>query len=274
MQIDARTSPMQLGIKSEGQPDPEGSALARNAELTLAEQDTTLHAWSEAFDKTVDLKSWDYPSRLRLMANLNYNPSRVGWRFRLVKRLFDMVFAASALMALAPVLATIALLIRLTSKGPILFLQPRVGFRLRTFTILKFRTMHLEMEKVVPIFDMTLMRYRRPNVTEDLRITPLGRFLRRWSLDELPQLFNILVGDMSLIGPRPLSIEEALKIPEDAFCRYAVPAGLTGLAQIKARSVVVDPSRFNWDITYLNQLGGRQELMIFLHTFAAIRDKC
>ena len=85
MQIDARTSPMQLGIKSEGQPDPEGSALARNAELTLAEQDTTLHAWSEAFDKTVDLKSWDYPSRLRLMANLNYNPSRVGWRFRLVR---------------------------------------------------------------------------------------------------------------------------------------------------------------------------------------------
>ena len=81
-------------------------------------------------------------------------------------------------------------------------------------------------------------------------------------------------GDMSLIGPRPLSTEEALKIPEDAFCRYAVPAGLTGLAQIKARSVVVDPSRFNWDIAYLNQLGGRQELIIFLHTFAAIRDKC
>lgn len=190
------------------------------------------------------------------------------------KRIFDFVFALAALVLLSPLLVLIAIAIRLNSKGPIFFQHERVGERLKIFKVYKFRTMH-EGVSTHPkaIYDNSDKKYRRPTIFEDPRITSIGRFLRSWSLDELPQLVNIIKGDMSLIGPRPLTLEESLVFPEKGLIRYSVPSGLTGLAQITDRFSNTDPDRYVNDIDYVNKLGFIQEFKIFVKSFYAIRDK-
>jgi putative colanic acid biosysnthesis UDP-glucose lipid carrier transferase len=142
------------------------------------------------------------------------------------KRLMDIVFASLGLLVGGPVLLSIALAIRLTSKGPVLFRQRRYGLDGREIVIYKFRTMTVTE-------DAGWIKQARP---DDVRVTRLGRFLRRYSLDETPQLINVLQGRMSLVGPRPHAIghnEEYRRLIKGYMVRHKVPPGITGLAQIK-----------------------------------------
>lgn len=215
-----------------------------------------------------------YKSRVELAQILNVGRSSKSVVFWAAKRTFDVVLALSLLTLMSPIFLLICLVIKASTRGPIFFLQERVGERLRLFKIIKFRTMFsYASDAPAPIFDEDTNSYRRPLVREDQRITPFGRFLRQWSLDELPQVFNILKGDMSFIGPRPLCLKEALAIPNHALIRYSVPAGLSGLAQIRARGAAVGDERFYGDIEYVQKVGWLLETKIFFATFKALKDK-
>ncbi len=146
----------------------------------------------------------------------------------IVKRIFDIVFSATGLILLAPILLLIALLIKLDSKGPVLFIQGRVGKNNRDFNIYKFRTMQVQSEKGGLL---TLGN-------NDSRITKIGYFLRRYKIDEFPQLINILKGDMSFVGPRPELRYYVNFYNEDDMKIFQVRPGITGLASLKYRNEV------------------------------------
>ena len=148
----------------------------------------------------------------------------------IVRRFFDISASLFLIATLSPILALSALAIRMTSKGPALFRQPRIGLHGSEFSIFKFRTMYTDAERIVAK-DGTLTKSGR----FDPRVTPVGRFLRRWSIDELPQLFNVLNGDMSLIGPRPVVPEMWHPFAATNRARTVVRPGITGLWQVKAR---------------------------------------
>ena len=146
----------------------------------------------------------------------------------MIKRIFDIVFSCLGLILLAPVLVVLALIIKLDSKGPILFIQPRVGFNNQDFNIFKFRTMQMESDKKGLL---TLGN-------KDSRITKVGYFLRRYKIDEFPQLLNILLGDMSFVGPRPELRKYVNYYPKEDLSVLSVRPGITGLASIEFRNEV------------------------------------
>ena len=158
----------------------------------------------------------------------------------MIKRIFDIVFSCLGLILLAPVLVVLALIIKLDSKGPILFIQPRVGFNNQDFNIFKFRTMQMESDKKGLL---TLGN-------KDSRITKVGYFLRRYKIDEFPQLLNILLGDMSFVGPRPELRKYVNYYPKEDLIVLSVRPGITGLASIEFRNevellkAVKDPEAF------------------------------
>jgi polysaccharide biosynthesis protein PslA len=149
---------------------------------------------------------------------------------QLVKRAEDLVLSVVAIVVLSPILLVSALLIRFTSPGPVLFIQPRLGFNNETINVFKFRTMYT---------DMADIGARKTTTRDDPRVTPVGRFLRRFSIDELPQLLNVLQGNMSLVGPRPHGTEMMVgdRFYHEAVRGYAgrhrVKPGITGYAQVK-----------------------------------------
>lgn len=188
-----------------------------------------------------------------------------GYFFRMVKRTFDIVVATSALTLLSPFLTLIVVLIKLDSKGPVFFVQTRVGTGLLNFRIFKFRTMYSYVPPtMLMVQDDQTGKSRRPTIEEDPRITRLGRLLRKFSIDELPQLLNILLGDMSFIGPRPLCVDESLALPLEALIRYSVKPGLSGLAQVRNRSAIHGIDRFDSDIEYVKNQSFKNDLKIFL----------
>jgi lipopolysaccharide/colanic/teichoic acid biosynthesis glycosyltransferase len=154
-----------------------------------------------------------------------------------IKRVMDLVLAATAVLFLAPVFALIALVIRLDSRGAVLFRQERVGFNRRRFSALKFRTMvdgaDLQQEALEALNEAQGPVFK---IRKDPRVTRVGRWLRRLSLDELPQLFNVLRGDMSLVGPRPLPLRDVSRIDVKAHKRrFSVRPGITCLWQVNGR---------------------------------------
>jgi exopolysaccharide biosynthesis polyprenyl glycosylphosphotransferase len=159
---------------------------------------------------------------------------------RAIKRLIDIVGSAIGLLLVAPLLALIAIAIRLDSPGPVLFRATRVGRKANRFTFLKFRTMVVDAEQQRAKL-LHLNKREGPffKIENDPRITRVGRFLRRYSLDELPQLWHVLRGDMSLVGPRPHPLADYSQYELDHLCRLNVTPGLTGLWQVTARK---DPS--------------------------------
>jgi lipopolysaccharide/colanic/teichoic acid biosynthesis glycosyltransferase len=160
----------------------------------------------------------------------------------MVKRSVDIVVGGAAFVLLTPVMLVLAILVKLDSRGPALFTQTRVGQGGRTFRMLKLRTMRdgAEHEKDAVA---ELNQHDDPRlfkIPADPRVTRLGRVIRRWSLDELPQLYNIVMGDMSLIGPRPFFESDLADYEAHHFRRLAVRPGLTGLWQVSGRSDIVD----------------------------------
>lgn len=159
--------------------------------------------------------------------------------YLVAKRTLDIVAVSAALLLLVPVLLAIALAVRLESPGSVLFRQPRIGWRARTFTMLKFRTMRPDRRARNDPFGGTDRRTSLKSGT-DPRITRLGRFLRRTSLDELPQLLNVLRGEMSLVGPRPEQVEMLRFYSEQHFHRHDAIPGLTGWWQVNGRCIRAD----------------------------------
>lgn len=179
---------------------------------------------------------------------------RDGWPL-LIKRLIDIVGSAVLLLALAPLLIVVALLIKADSPGPILFRQERVGLNKRRFELLKFRTMVVGANQQQQGLE-ELNEAKGPvfKIKDDPRITRLGRFLRRYSIDELPQLFNVLNGDMSLVGPRPLPVRDVERINVQWHKRrFSVKPGITCLWQVNGRSDVSFDRWVQMDLEYIDR---------------------
>jgi sugar transferase EpsL len=174
-----------------------------------------------------------------------------------MKRVFDFVFAAMGVVLLSPLFAVIGLAVRLTMGSPVFFRQARPGRGGKAFVLLKFRTMKLEPDGTAASSD-------------EARLTRLGKFLRRASLDELPELLNVLTGDMSLVGPRPLLMEYLpLYNPEEAR-RHEVRPGITGWAQVNGRNGIGWVEKFRLDVWYVDHRSFRLDLRILWMTVAHV----
>ena len=201
-------------------------------------------------------------------------PQLAGGR-RVAKALFDRLAALVALIALLPLLITIGLAIRFTSPGPVIFRQARAGWHGREFSMWKFRTMVRGAEALRPALD-ALNRHGTGElfkISADPRITRVGRWLRRTSLDELPQLVNVVLGQMSLVGPRPLPITDR-RYEGDARRRLFVKPGLTGLWQINGRSDLDWEESVRLDLRYVEQWSlALDALIIWKTVFAVVKGR-
>ena len=178
-----------------------------------------------------------------------------------MKRLLDIFTSLILLVLLSPLMALIGLLIKLETSGPIIFSQQRVGLNGSQFSMYKFRSMYMDNEK----------KGSYNTLPNDPRITRIGQFIRATSLDELPQLINVLTGEMSIVGPRPdLMIQKTDYIPEDWNIRISVRPGITGLAQVNGRSSCTFEERLNYDIEYARSHSFLLDLKIMCKTVAVI----
>jgi exopolysaccharide biosynthesis polyprenyl glycosylphosphotransferase len=201
----------------------------------------------------------------------HYTGTPDGWPM-VVKRIFDFAVSLVLIILLAPALLITAILVKLTSPGPVLFFQKRLGLNKRRFSICKFRTMVPDAEKKMsevqhlnevsgPVF----------KIKNDPRITPLGKFLRKTSIDELPQLFNVLKGDMSLVGPRPLPVRDYEGFNEDwQRRRFSVRPGITCLWQVGGRSSIAFEKWMALDLEYIDRWSLWLDFQILLRTIPAI----
>jgi lipopolysaccharide/colanic/teichoic acid biosynthesis glycosyltransferase len=195
-------------------------------------------------------------------------------------RVLDVVIAVIALVALLPLLLVIACAIRLESRGPVVFRQRRFGRSLQSFTVNKFRTMRQGVsDEVHREFVLSLIAGTEPpkeegkpqfKLSSDDRVTRVGRLLRRTSLDELPQLWNVLRGEMSLVGPRPPIAYEVESYPSHWFVRFAVKPGLTGLWQVSGRSELTLEEMIALDAEYVRRRSVWLNLSILLRTVPAV----
>jgi len=207
---------------------------------------------------------------------------RLKTEFPIKKRIFDICISCFIFLLLIPVFSLIALLIRLESRGPIIYRSKRVGAGYKIFDFFKFRSMrHLSSDDLVKL--SKLNQYTPTEGTSatfikiknDPRVTKVGAFLRKYSLDELPQLFNVIMGDMSLVGNRPLPLYEAKSLTSDEWAlRFLAPAGLTGLWQVSRRGKgeMSERERKKLDNFYARKYSLRLDLAILIATFHAMRQ--
>jgi len=175
-----------------------------------------------------------------------------------LKRLFDLLVTLPALFLLAPLMGLLALLVRFKLGAPVLFRQQRPGLHGRPFTLYKFRT-------------MTDARDAQGALLPDAeRLTPFGRFLRSISLDELPELFNVLKGEMSLVGPRPLLMEYLPRYTPEQMRRHEVRPGITGWAQVNGRNALTWEEKFQMDVWYVEHLSFWLDIRILALTFIKV----
>jgi exopolysaccharide production protein ExoY len=192
-----------------------------------------------------------------------------------VKRTIDLVVSAVLLIALSPVMAAIAAAIKLASPGTVLFRQRRLGLNGKPFTLYKFRTMRADAEKILKNSPSLYAKFLENNFKlpkgEDPRLAPLGRFLRAASLDELPQLFNVLIGEMSLVGPRPIVPHEAVQYGDSAMLFMSAKPGMTGHWQVNGRSEIAEyGKRVELDLEYIRDQSIGKDLEILLRTVPAV----
>jgi undecaprenyl phosphate N,N'-diacetylbacillosamine 1-phosphate transferase len=184
---------------------------------------------------------------------------------RRVKRLFDFVSALAGLIVISPLFTLLAALIKLDSRGPVFFVQERIGQDGRPFQIYKFRTMVVGAEKMGAGYLV--------DGQDDPRITRLGRFLRLAALDELPQLINILRGEMSIVGPRPTLRYQVEQYDDYQRRRLLAPPGVTGWAQIHGRNEISWPERICYDVWYVDNWSLWLDLRILLRTPALVLSR-
>lgn len=191
-------------------------------------------------------------------------------RYLLVKRLIDLAFCLVALPIVLPVFALCALAIRLDSPGPVLFAQLRTGQHGVRFRMYKFRTMVQNAEELkAELTHLNILPYPDFKIPNDPRITRVGRFLRKTSLDELPQFINLLKGEMSLVGPRPTSFAASTYDLWHTH-RLEVRPGITGLWQVFGRNATTFDERLRLDIQYIENMSLRLDLKILWWTIAAV----
>lgn len=182
--------------------------------------------------------------------------------YKYFKRFLDIVLSAAGLLVLSPILLIIAVAIKLDSKGPVLFKQKRIAKGKEHFQILKFRTMYADVPKDVPTHLLA---------DPESKITKIGRFLRKSSLDELPQIWNILVGEMSIIGPRPALWNQFDLIAErDKYGANDVRPGLTGLAQVMGRDELPIDVKAKYDGEYAQNVTFANDVKIFFKTITSV----
>ena len=180
---------------------------------------------------------------------------------RFVKRLLDICISGIALIILSPVLLIVAVLVRMKLGSPVIFHQERPGLREKIFTLCKFRTMTDERDENGEL------------LPDSVRLTSFGSFLRKSSLDELPELWNIFKGDMSLIGPRPLLVSYLPWYTEREKLRHTVRPGLTGLAQVSGRNFIEWDKRLEKDVEYVEQISFWMDLKVLVKTIQVILVK-
>jgi len=174
------------------------------------------------------------------------------------KRIFDFIFALIGLILLAPVFLLVMIALFIANQGKPFFLQARPGKDERIFKIVKFKTMNDKTDA-------------NGNLLSDAeRLTPVGAFVRKTSLDEIPQLINVLKGDMSLIGPRPLLPQYLPLYNEEQKCRHLVRPGITGWAQVNGRNAITWEKKFDLDIWYVNNLSFKTDVKVFFTTFKKV----
>ena len=209
------------------------------------------------------------------LAGLPVSTGPLDIRSRILKRLFDLVITVPAIILLTPVLLIVAMAVKLTSPGPVLFRQRRMGRGNRLFNVYKFRSMRAETSD---------HQGARSAARDDDRITPVGKLIRRTSLDELPQLFNVLEGDMSLVGPRPHALgslagdELFWRIDRRYWLRHAIKPGITGLAQVRGYRGATDHRndlmlRLQCDLEYVSNWSLMTDIAILARTFLVLVHK-
>jgi lipopolysaccharide/colanic/teichoic acid biosynthesis glycosyltransferase len=187
------------------------------------------------------------------------------------KRLIDLILAGAALLIIWPLLAVLGLVVRASSAGPALFRQERIGRGMLPFTMLKLRTMVDGADRLVAeLLDKSGADKRLYKFQDDPRITGVGRWLRRWSLDELPQLWNVVRGDMSLVGPRPGLASEVEGYEGWQLARLAVRPGITGAWQVSGRCEVSFDDCVRMDLAYIENWSLRGDLIILAKTIPAV----
>ncbi|MEC3940321.1 sugar transferase [Enterococcus mundtii] len=174
------------------------------------------------------------------------------------KRALDICFSALALVVFSPVLLIVALLVKIKLGSPIIFKQDRPGKDEVIFSMYKFRTMRDAKDA------------NGNDLPDNVRLTKFGQLLRATSLDELPELWNILKGDMSFVGPRPLLVEYLPLYNEEQRKRHSVRPGLTGLAQVKGRNAIKWQEKFGYDVSYINKISFKLDVIIILNTFKKV----
>ncbi len=219
----------------------------------------------------------DLARRVRFECDMRGVPLHLEFRHpsyaRRLKPLFDGAAALAGIIVLSPIFLAVAIAIKLSDRGPVLFVQQRTGYLGRRFRLFKFRTMVTDAEALKEsLRSLNVHAADSPDfkVIDDPRITATGRFLRKTSLDELPNLWNVVLGDMALVGPRPTSFDAATygmaHLP-----RLAVKPGLTGLWQVSGRANVDFDERTALDIQYIRGMSARNDLDLVLRTVNAVR---
>jgi exopolysaccharide biosynthesis polyprenyl glycosylphosphotransferase len=207
--------------------------------------------------------------QVRNLMMLAVRPAKLTGLQSALKRSFDVALASLGTILLIPLMAAIALAIRLTSRGPVVFRQERVTKGGRTFTMYKFRTMAVDPTRALEgtVIDLTKPFFK---MEHDPRLTRVGRLLRSSSLDELPQLWNVLRGDMSLVGPRPLPLEQVTANLDLLQPRHEVRAGLTGWWQVSGRSEVDADEALKMDLFYIENWSLSLDVYVLLKTVGAV----
>ncbi|MBD3275799.1 MAG: exopolysaccharide biosynthesis polyprenyl glycosylphosphotransferase [Candidatus Marinimicrobia bacterium] len=206
--------------------------------------------------------------------NIGLVEKKVDGASLLIKRMMDLFLSFTAIIALSPLFIAIAAAIKITSRGPVFFIQERVGLRKRHFKLFKFRTMVQDAEeKIRELEEQNEMDGPVFKIKDDPRITKVGKFLRKTSLDELPQLFNVLKGDMSLVGPRPLPIRDYNGFSKDWHRRrFSVKPGITCLWQTSGRNDISFERWMELDMKYIDEWSLVLDMKILIKTIPAVLD--
>ena len=192
-----------------------------------------------------------------------------------IKRVIDVILASIALILLSPLFAIIAIAIKIDSKGPVFFEHKRIGKNGKIIKLYKFRSMVINAEELIKSFTPEQMKEWKENfkLQNDPRITNVGKFLRKTSLDELPQIVNIIKGDLSIIGPRPVIEEELEKYGENKEKFLSVTPGLTGYWQANGRSSTTYEQRMEMELYYIDNLSLKMDIKVFFKTILSVVKK-